>query len=224
MALLAALACYAAFAFWLPHDSERYRDFAAAEPCPADTAAPGPEDCLRMLTFTVQDATVKARGKNNRYRATLHRAPAWTETVSFGDPRPLLEGLRPGDRVIGTIWRGQITTVDRGGTRQETSEQPRHNPQLAASFGTLAGLFAALGFGFGAVRLARPHRPEPFVWRGYGKQLFFTVLILCPVTGFLALWLEFPWWLVPAAVVPFVAYTARAFHQYRLRVPVADAV
>ncbi|MFE9660177.1 hypothetical protein [Streptomyces sp. NPDC005955] len=223
--LAAALACYAAFALWLPSDDARYRDFTAAEPCPGAAAARGSQDCLRTLARTVTDTEVTTQGKGSVYEATLRGdGRSGSEVVAFGDPGPLLERLRPGDRVTATVWRGDVIALDRDGVRQGTSVEPRDELQMTAAIGTFAGLLAALGLWFGAVRLARPDRPEPFVWRGYGGPLFYTVVVLCAVVGLLTLWWEFPWWLVPAAVVPFVAYTARAFHQYRLRVPVTDAV
>ncbi|MGX2995265.1 hypothetical protein JNUCC64_13370 [Streptomyces sp. JNUCC 64] len=223
-ALLPALACYFVFAHWLPSDVERYRAHSSAGACPADTTAGAPEDadCLRTLTFTVRGVDASVQNRSDSYEATLRRAgtasgDAGDTVVTFGDPAPLLQRLRPGDRVSGTVWRGEVTALSRDGVRQATSAEPRDDPQVIAALGTLAGLLAALGLGFGTVRLARPARPEPFVWRGYGRPLFFLTLILCAATGFLAFGVGLPWWTVPSATVPAVGYTAWEFHRYRLR-------
>ncbi|WP_445396321.1 hypothetical protein ACSMX9_22095 [Streptomyces sp. LE64] len=218
-ALFAAAVSAAVFTVWLPHGIERYREFAAAEPCPVRAAEDGPLDCVRTLTFTVRSTEVDKVGRNDDHRVTLHRPPSWTEVVSLGLPRPPMERLRPGHRVAATVWRGDITSISWAGERQRTSEEPFDEPQALAAIGTFAGLLAALWLGFGAVRLLTPHRVEPFVWRGYGMPLFYTMLIVSVLAGALALVLEWPWWLVPALVVPFVAYTAREFYRYRRKAP-----
>ncbi len=220
LSLISALTCRYVFATWLPSDVERYRDYLAAEPCPAHTTAAEREDCLRAVPFTVVDTEVKSAGKSSKYEATLHGAPFWNGTVAFGNPGPLLEQLRPGDRVTGTVWRGDIVVVGKGSVRQSTSEEPRDEPQMAAAIGTFTGMLAVLGLGFGVRRLAGSHGRDPFTWRTLGKPLFITMVVVCAVVGFTALRLDSPWWVVPAISVPAVsvpamAYAAWLFYRYR---------
>ncbi|MFM9456400.1 hypothetical protein [Streptomyces europaeiscabiei] len=214
LSLAPLLACILVFAVWLPQDMNRYEEYGAAEPCGADAPAKEWEDCLRTVSFTV-DSTRNTSSRNGGYRAALSGAPLWNRTVEFGGPDPLLERLRPGDRVTGTVWRGDITALSRGGVRQSTSGEPRDEPQMTAAIGTFAGLLAALGFWLGAMRLTRPHDRETFTWAQYGKPLLIALLIACCGVGLPFVWLGLPWWLVPAVVVPLMVYTAGLVHRYR---------
>ncbi|WP_307835433.1 hypothetical protein [Streptomyces adelaidensis] len=209
MSLAPALACFYVFAVWMPSDMARYQDYRGAERCAAGTpAAQAWEDCLRTASFTVDSTKLKQGGNGGRYRATLSGAPFWNGTVGFGDPGPLLSGLRPGDRVTATVWRGDITVLSREDVRQSTSEEPRDEPQMTAAIGTFAGLLAALGLWFGVGRLVGPRDPTPFAWRGFGKPLLITSAAACATVGLLAVWSGIPWWVVPALVLPLVACMA----------------
>ncbi|WP_344324233.1 hypothetical protein [Streptomyces macrosporus] len=214
LSLVPAVACYFVFADWLPSDIKRYQDYVAADPCPAHAPAEEWEDCLRTVSFTVKDTEVKS-GRSSSFVATLYGAPSWNGDVDFGDPGPLLEQLRPGDRVTGTVWRGDVVVISKGGVRQNSSDAPRDEPQMTAAIGTLTGLLAALGLGFGVVRLAGSRGHGLFTWRSFGKPLFFTMLITCFAVGFPALWLGLPWQAVPAVAVLAVACAAWLLHRYR---------
>ncbi|WP_328440014.1 hypothetical protein OHA71_28390 [Streptomyces sp. NBC_00444] len=222
--LIPALFCYLAFAVWLPSDVGRHRDYGAAEQCPDRAATQRAEDCLRTVTFTVKDTEIDSRGKRVSYTAILYAAPFWNHEVAFGDPGPVLERLRPGERITGTVWRGDIMTITKGDARQNTADAPRDEAQMTAAIGTFAGLLAAVALGFGAVRLTRPRDPEPFTWRPYGKWLLITLGVLCAGAGFLSLWLGLPWWLVPTVVIPVMSYVAWQLYRHCLqRLSVAPA-
>lgn len=94
--------CYVVFSWWLPSDSERYRDYRAAEACSSRAMKQGQTDCLSTWHLTVEKTANKPAGKSSSYRATLTDRDSWRGTVSFGDPGPLLDRLAPGDQV--TAW------------------------------------------------------------------------------------------------------------------------
>ncbi|MFD7668731.1 hypothetical protein [Streptomyces sp. NPDC059788] len=213
-ALLPVLGCYFMFAVLLPTDVRRYEEYVAAEPCPAHTAARQFEDCLREVAFTV-DATEVHGGRNSRYTATLSGAPAGNGVLPFGDSGPLLELLRPGDRVTGTVWRGNVMAVAKDGVRQESSDEPRDEPQMTAAIGTFMGLLAAQLLGTGVLRLARPRSHETYGWRPYGRPLLIAMVITCLALGFPALLLGYPWWIVPPLAVAVVACTAWLLYRHR---------
>ncbi len=138
LSLIPALGCYLVFTAWLPSETKRYQDYAAAEPCPDRASAEAWEDCLSTVSFTVESTKIK-RGRSGSYQATLSGTLFWNGTVAFGDQGPLLERLRPADRVTATVWRGQVMTVSKGDVRQSTSEEPRNEPQMTVAIGTFLG-------------------------------------------------------------------------------------
>ncbi|ULR50771.1 hypothetical protein [Streptomyces deccanensis] len=208
------LACVLVFTVWLPRDRDRYEAYGAAVPCAAEVSAKAWEDCLRTASFTV-DGTRNEASRSGSYRATLSGAPFWNGTVAFGDPDPLLERLRPGDRVSGTVWRGDVVALGRGDVRQSTSEEPRDDAQMTAAIGTFAGLLAALGFWLGGMRLTGPRDGAHRTWAGYGRPLLIALIVASLGMGLPSVWLGLPWWLVPAVVVPVMVYTAWQLHRYR---------
>ncbi|MDX3629529.1 hypothetical protein OG920_16310 [Streptomyces europaeiscabiei] len=215
LSLVPLLACILVFAEWLPRDMDRYADYRAAGRCAADSPVVKYEDCLRTAPFTV-DGTRNKAGRSGSYQATLSGAPFWNGTVSFGDPDPLLARLRPGDRVTGTVWRGDVVALGRGDVRQSTSVEPRDEPQMTAAIGTFAGLLAALAFWLGTMRLTGPRDREPRTWAHYGKPLLITLVGVCFGIGLPSVWLGLPWRLVPAVVVPFMVCAAWLLHRYRV--------
>ncbi|MFF3313051.1 hypothetical protein [Streptomyces sp. NPDC002952] len=154
------------------------------------------------------EKTVNETGKSSRYEAVLTDEDSWRGTVNFGDAGPLLERLRPGDRVRATAWRGHIRVLGKDGVKQDTSAAPRDEVQMNAAVGVLAGLFAAQLFLFGAMRLARPRDYKPFTWDPYGRALLFITTGACFGVGLTAVWIGIPWWTVPAVSVPLVAIAA----------------
>ncbi|WP_327320278.1 hypothetical protein [Streptomyces sp. NBC_01235] len=210
LSLAAALICYFVFATWLPTDRTRYRQYKAAEACPARTVIPRPEDCLRKVTFTVEGT----RKTTKNMRATLlGPEPFPRMVVPFGDPGPVLSGLQRGDRVTGTVWRGVVVEVAEGDVRQDSADAPRDEPQMTAAVGTFAGLLAALALLFGAMHLARPRDPGLFTWRPYGKWLLMVTGVTCAVVGLCTVWTGLPWLLVPTVCGTVVAGTAWFLHR-----------
>ncbi|MBT2476717.1 hypothetical protein J7E94_00130 [Streptomyces sp. ISL-94] len=213
--MIPATVCYLVFTGLLPSDIQRYQDYRVAEPCPTDLPVREQENCVRTVSFTVDKTRIGGGGPPS-YVATLSGAPFWNGPEEFGDPGPLLERLRPGDQVTGTVWRGYIMTLDKAGIRQSTADEPRDEAQMTAGLGTFAGLLAALGLWFGAMLLASgPRGHEPYTWRLLGKPLLIAITVLCFGVAFAALLLGIPWWAVPTAVVPVVAFTAWQFDRYR---------
>ncbi|MFF8787308.1 hypothetical protein [Streptomyces sp. NPDC015125] len=213
LSLIPAALCYVSFAAWLPADRALYRDYQAAEPCPAHATVQAASDCLSTWPFTVVKTVVKT-GRNSTYEATLKDEDSWRGVVSFGDSGPLVERLEPGDRVTATIWRRGIVVLDKGGVRQNSADAPRDELQMNAALGTLAALLAAQAFAFGAVRLVGPRGYEPFTWNPYGKRLLITSIGVCFGVGIPAVWIGIPWWAVPAVGVPVVVCAATLMHRY----------
>ncbi|WP_326610877.1 hypothetical protein OIE62_20570 [Streptomyces scopuliridis] len=214
LSLIPAVLCYVAFAVWLPSDRERYRDYQAAEPCPAHATPQVESNCLSTWRFTVVKTVIKG-GKGSSYEATLKDEGSWRGVVDFGDPGPLLERLEPGDRVTATVWRRDIVSLNKDGVRQNSSDAPRDELQMNAAIGTLAGLVAAQAFAFGAVRLVRPCGYEPFTWNPYGKWLLITSIVACFAVGLPAVWIGITWWTVPAVGVPLVVCAAALMHRHQ---------
>lgn len=210
VSVAAVLICHFVFTSWLPSDRTQYREYKAAEACPARSVTPRAEDCLREIAFTVEDTSLGAK----RTTATLLGPEPFSKmVVSFGDTEPVVRGLQRGDRVIGTVWRGVVVVVAEGDVRQNSSDAPRDEPQMTAAVGTFAGLLAAWALMFGAMRLARPRDPGLFTWRPYGKWLLIVTGATCAVVGLSAVWTGLPWLLVPTVCGAVVAGTAWFLHR-----------
>ncbi|MET9608879.1 hypothetical protein ABZZ17_28095 [Streptomyces sp. NPDC006512] len=208
LSLVPALACFFLAAEMLPSDVSRYEAYAATGPCPG-------EDCLRTVSFTVESVVSKDSGKSTVYDVIVHGTPFGRGLVPFGGGGPLVKQLRPGDRVTGTVWRGDVMALSRDGIRESSADEPRDEAQMTAGVATFAGLLAALGLVLGTVRLAGGDRHGHLGWRPFVKPMLIGTGITCGGVAFLALALGVPWWVVPAVVVPFVGYAARQLHRYR---------
>ncbi|WP_017600456.1 hypothetical protein [Nocardiopsis lucentensis] len=153
-------------------DLEAYR---AAEPCPAAPAEPS--DCLWTQEFTVSDVHLVDRGQRHQsHRTTLTDADGGTWESTYGERGPVLHRLDGGDRVTGTVWRGQLTEIAFGGEVQETDSVPadeRTRVLIGALVIVPPGLITvAVCFW----RLARLPDPEPT--DGMGATLSFAVTLL----------------------------------------------
>ncbi|WP_394425693.1 hypothetical protein [Streptomyces sp. SGAir0957] len=209
-ALLSASACYAVFAHWLPNERALYRDYRAAVACLDHGDIQGAEECLREVTFTVEDTDTRVKHLSATLRGP---APYGRTTVPFGDPGPVLDALGEGDQVTATVWRGAVVEIGRSGSRQNSSDAPRDEPQPIAAAGTLAALLAAQALVFGLVRLLRPRDPGLFAWRPFGKVVLLVPVAGCVVVGLLSAWTGLPWQLVPAVCGPVTAGTAYFLHR-----------
>ncbi|GAA5051311.1 hypothetical protein GCM10023336_19910 [Streptomyces similanensis] len=82
LSLACALASYVVLTGWLPSDRALYREYRAAGKCPARQAVPKAEDCLREMTFTVEDTSLNVK----KLTATLRGPEPFPRTlVRFGD-------------------------------------------------------------------------------------------------------------------------------------------
>ncbi|MEU7033558.1 hypothetical protein ABZ958_07735 [Streptomyces sp. NPDC046237] len=157
--LVALLAGSALLVAWLPHAVAEERAFRSASAC---RGAPA-EDCLYASWFTVESVHAQ-RGKQpgGWVRVSGHEEGAGR--VEFSGLGEFLEGVRPGDRVVGTIWRGEVVVLSEGAAAQRTVSHPVGDPLFAAGFGILL----VMGGGIGAYvswgrlrsdgRSARPYR------------------------------------------------------------------
>ncbi|MEU7020296.1 hypothetical protein ABZ990_06510 [Streptomyces sp. NPDC046203] len=201
VSLVLAAGCALVFADRLPADVARYEAYRATERCAAGSEPDAwREDCLREVEFGVVGTVVERGGKTGKYRATVD-SERFQGEVSFTGPRPLLDTLRPGDEVVGTVWRGDIVALAKDGVRQTTDEEPRDDPQMIAAIGAGLGLFAVLVLAFGAIRLVAPRRLGPFTWSESGQGLLYINTVVTLGVGLLAVWLGIPWQLV----VPVIA-------------------
>lgn len=238
-ALVAGPACWLVFTVTLPTDIARYADYVAARPCAAaapstagESAGEGAgertdEDCLRLVPAIVEATVVQEGGKSPRFDATvstetstyLSVGPARRLMVPFRDPGPLLNRLRPGDRVTATFWRGDIVVLDKDGVRQSTRDAPRDGARITAGIGTFVGLLAAMGLGMGflGLRPADRRRARLFGWDSVGKQLGLALMLICAAAVVVVTLLDAPWWTVPATAVPVATATSLALYRYRLR-------
>ncbi|MFE7558776.1 hypothetical protein [Kitasatospora sp. NPDC057500] len=202
-ALAPAAAAWYLFAALLPDDAERYRSYTAAAPCPAASPGAAVEECVRTVPFTVAGTVVRHAGKSSEFRATLDGAPLWSGEVRFSDAGPLLEDLKPGERVDGTVWRGRVMGLERSGVAQRSADKPRDEAQFTAAAGTFAALLALFTAAGGALLLAGRRATAALA-----RSLFLWTLLACGAPAALAFWAGLPWWTVPAAAVPAALYAA----------------
>ncbi|MFB8239212.1 hypothetical protein ACFC58_21950 [Kitasatospora purpeofusca] len=206
-ALLAAAALVQAAAAWyvlavrMPDDTERSRSYSVAATCPAGSPGTAVEECVRTVPFTVSGTVLRPKD----HLATLDGAPSWSGTVRFGSPGPLLEDLKPGDRVDGTLWRGRVTRLERAGVAQASVDEPRDEAQIVAGLGTAAALLAVLAAVLGALLFTG--RRTTFA---LARSLLCWTLFSCVVPAVLAFWAGLPWWTVSAAAVPTALVAAEA--------------
>ncbi|MGW2546667.1 hypothetical protein ACWC5I_38790, partial [Kitasatospora sp. NPDC001574] len=176
-ALVPAAAAWYVFAVRMPDDTERSRSYSAAATCPTESPGAAVEECVRTVQFTVNGTALRPK----EHLATLDGVPFWSGTVRFGNPGPLLEDLKPGDRVDGTVWRGQVTRLERAGVAQSSVDEPRNEAQIIAGLGTAAALLAVLAAALGALLFTG--RPTAFT---LARSLLLWTLFSCFVPAVLA--------------------------------------
>lgn len=238
LAIVLGLACgavsFASFAYQIPSAVSRYADYRAAAPCPATDTRTGtgtgteavagataprpagePEDCLRTLTFTVDRTVVDRTPRTRRYQAVLSGG-SWHGTVVFAEPGPVLDQLRPRERVGGTLWRGTIMTLGTGEAWQGTLDEPRDESRVSTGIATGLGLLAVLCLRSGPRWWSRPdrHRPPAALVRS-AVVTGFAVFLGCLALGAVAQALDLSRWIVPALAVPATLLPVRLLAQGR---------
>ncbi|WGD40956.1 hypothetical protein [Streptomyces cathayae] len=160
----------------IPEDVARHRAYRAAVPCSSAAPYEKGEECLRAVDFQVEDVvTVRHAKGSDDHELTLAGSGGWDGTVRMRGEKPLFHRLERGDRVIGTVWRGEVVAVARGDVRQVTQNEPLYQPQLIAATSVYLGYLAALGVLAGLAHLLRPQR--------YGSALWCWFVLPLVVTG-----------------------------------------
>ncbi|MFD7872742.1 hypothetical protein ACFV5G_01195 [Streptomyces sp. NPDC059766] len=220
LSLMWAVLSYLAFTVWVPSQQDRYEQYRAAKPCPAQATPQevAAKDCLTTWHLTVAKAESTFTGKVTTYEATLKNKgdDSWQKVARFSDSRPLFDKLHRGDEVTATGWRRDIVILSKDGIRQNTDDAPHDEHQANAAMGVLAALLAAQSLVFGTARLTRPIAGAPFVWEPYGRWLTFTNIGVGVGVGAASAWLDIPWWTVLVAVpVVVCSVMARLLYQQR---------
>ncbi|MER6996645.1 hypothetical protein [Streptomyces sp. NPDC000410] len=182
----------------LPHAVGEERAFRVASECRGAVTG----DCLRAAWFTVDSVRVH-RGKSPGGRVEVSGPDAAAGEVTLSGVSDFLDQLRPGDRVAGTIWRGEVIALWEGEAGQRTDAYP----EGAAQFSAGGGVILLLGGGWG-VHASRWHlrhretaahrrRPHPLArsgWAVAGLSAWTFLLLLVldgwdPAIGtFIAIW------------------------------------
>ncbi|MGI5206927.1 hypothetical protein ACQEU6_35790 [Spirillospora sp. CA-108201] len=196
---------------YLPDGDLDLRAYEAATPCP--TVPIEPADCLWKQGFTVTEVddpggrgkepyTVLTDADGHRWRSTFaNRGPVWGE-------------LAKGARVTGTIWRGTLTEISKGGASQRTSQAPADMRARSAVLALIllpSGLILAivsawrvarrrasptltpgqsasfrLSFGLLTAGLISPIPAALLPYDGEFEHARFTALIWLPIAGLMA--------------------------------------
>ncbi|MFI6207404.1 hypothetical protein ACIBAI_13510 [Streptomyces sp. NPDC051041] len=176
---------------------EREREFRAAPACASvPVEASG---CLWEQDFAVRRADMHngERGESPEAELSLPSGEPWE--VTFRNTGPVASRMKPGDKVVGLIWHGQVVEVrDADGRRQQTSDGPVGWPE-----DRLGGALACVSFGVTALagtlwpllaRGRRGHLTAAAVVRWHGVGL--------GAAAILTLWVQaandWPLWTIPA--------------------------
>ncbi|MBL3665739.1 hypothetical protein JL475_06940 [Streptomyces sp. M2CJ-2] len=159
----------------IPEDVARHRAYRAAVPCSPATPYEKGEECLRAVDFRVVDVVTVTHAKgSDDHELTLAGSGRWDGTVRMRGEEPLFHRLERGDRVTGTVWRGEVVAVARGDVRQVTQNEPLYQPQLIAATSVYLGYLAALGALAGFAHLLRPRRYGSALWGWFVLPLVVT--------------------------------------------------
>ncbi|MGW2472222.1 hypothetical protein [Streptomyces sp. NPDC001665] len=132
------------FLVQLPEAMEAAQAFRVAVDCTGPPAGDR-EICTRSATFTVTSTKIDDSGKHHAYEATLTGSSRWDGEVVFDGDEPVLDRLRAGDRVTGTVWRGDVVAVAAHGEHQRTSAAPDDEPLGVTVIGCASGVLGVLG-------------------------------------------------------------------------------
>ncbi|MGW1073605.1 hypothetical protein [Streptomyces sp. NPDC002537] len=188
---------------------------AAACPSPPRTA---PADCLWAQEFTVSDVHLQ-KGRGDRTRATLTSPETGPWRTEYRNEGPLLEQLRDGDRVVGTIWRGNVVKIAAHDTEQVTDASPTDLAEASLGLATAlgpSGLLLTVACGWRWLRRAdrEPTRPMRALVR-----LAAALAVAALPPGIAVTLLKAPLWLIPGTWLPLAALCTWCAVDYARRPP-----
>ncbi|WP_405419591.1 hypothetical protein [Streptomyces erythrochromogenes] len=182
---------------------ERDREYRASPVC---TSAPVTASaCVWEQSFSVRDSDTNTDERGKAPAATLLLPSGKPWEVSFRNTGPVLSQMRPGDAVVGLVWRGGIVEVrDADGRRQQTAYGPSEWPadRLGGALAFISfGLIALVGSVWMIVKSGdRRHERAAAMVRWHGVAL--------GVTALLTLWAQanngWPLWAIGAIWGPIV--------------------
>jgi hypothetical protein len=182
----------------VPEGLANTRAFESAADCP--TVPKTPADCLWKQEFAVSGIRL-SRGKRRPITATLtdHWGNEWP--TEYRNDGPVLERLGDGDRVVGTIWRGQVVTIAARGTEQVTNANPTELAESALIIAIACGSSGLLLVIACAGLLRRPMSKPMACLAGLSIGL-----LLVPIfAALLANVLNASFWLIPGLWLPAAA-------------------
>ncbi|OLT28775.1 hypothetical protein BJF83_14160 [Nocardiopsis sp. CNR-923] len=193
-----------------PDGTADLEDYRAAGPC--SSAPAGPSDCLWTVELTVSDVHLDDRGtRSPSYTTVLTDARGGTWESSYGDRGPVVHRLDVGDRVTGTVWRGELTEIAFEDRTQATRDAPadlRTRVLIGALVSVPSGLLLAAT---SLWRLARLHEPEPTEGMGATLGLSGTLIAIACLALVLTSRLGENLWAVLAVWLPLSALAAFGF-------------
>ncbi|MEV6682835.1 PH domain-containing protein [Streptomyces erythrochromogenes] len=159
---------------------EREREYRASPACasvPVTASA-----CVWEQSFSVRESDTNADERGKEPAATLLLPSGKPWEVAFRNTGPVLSQMRPGDAVVGVIWRGGVVEVrDADGRRQQTTYGPSDWPadRLAGALAFISfGLIALVGSVWAIVKSEdRRHERAAAMVRWHGVALGATALL-----------------------------------------------
>ncbi|MFI1652333.1 PH domain-containing protein [Streptomyces avidinii] len=174
---------------------EREREYRASPVCasvPVTASA-----CVWEQPFTVRESDTHTDDRHEEPAATLLLPDGKPWNVAFRDSEPVVSEMRPGDPVVGVVWRGSIVEVrDAEGRRQQTTFGPVGWPadRLGGALALISfGLIALVGSLWAIVKRGdRRHERAAAVVRWHGAAV--------GVAAILTLWAQanndWPMWAI----------------------------
>ncbi|NML51572.1 hypothetical protein HHL19_16015 [Streptomyces sp. R302] len=102
------------------------------------------QDCVRTAWFTVESVRIH-RGKGSGGWVVVSGTDEAAGETRFSGITDFLDQVRPGDRVVGNVWRGRIIVLGNDRAAQRTDSHPVGDAQFAAGTGTALLLLGGLG-------------------------------------------------------------------------------
>ncbi|MFC4504729.1 MULTISPECIES: hypothetical protein [Streptomyces] len=192
---LAVVAISVLVALGLGDTVERDHGLKSAVDCPSVPL--DPSDCLWRQTFTVSEIHLWSGKRSENIRATLTTANGDEWRTGFRDNGPVLDELRDGDTVTGTIWRGLLVRISAHGADQPTTDNPDTLPESQLAVLVACGpssllLVAACGW-----RVRRIRQPEWSRGMKYLRRLAAGLTGAGVLAAFLSIGPGLPLWAMP---------------------------